>query len=379
VEEVRAAGTSSVEDLLDSGQLRRLAKVAAEAENKGAGEGAQKVALATRDEVEAYERKLRRQKWGAYLSAVTFVAILGGAAVKIIQLETRTKAFAGVEVEPNNTPAEATRMPFGRTATGYLGKRLDPGHGDRDFYAVDVPSIPGENPPTLSTVRLRVTALPNFAMCTMIYRQGLSTALGQYCVGRPSKDLVIPALRLEPGRYLVAVMQDLDPYGTLAPFIHENVSDPYTLTVEPSTGGPAAEIEPNDQVASANRVAPGGAITGTIAWARDEDLYCVAPDTAGAVRWKVRTEPRAGGAVIEATPMRGAQDGAPVRVHAGMGKLTATDVQTPWTSGPVGPDEGGAPRCLRVRLTNDPWAGAQSAIVPSGGSEPYVVEVEAVP
>jgi len=41
--------------------------------------------------------------------------------------------------------------------------------------------------------------------------------------------------------------------------------------------------------------------------------------------------------------------------------------------------EGEGPRCLRVRLTNDPWSGAAAAMVPNGGSEAYVIEVEAAP
>src|SRR5262249_20380951 len=144
-------------------------------------------------------------------------------------------------------------LPFGTSITGYIGKRLDPTRGDRDFYAVDIPA-PGQQ--ALALVKLTLTALPNFATCTLLYRQGFDTALGQYSVGRPGRDLQISAPRLAPGRYFLAVLQDLDPYGGMPPFIHENVSDPYILTIAPASPRTDEEIEPNDQFASANPIRP---------------------------------------------------------------------------------------------------------------------------
>jgi len=54
------------------------------------------------------------------------------------------------------------------------------------------------------------------------------------------------------------------------------------------------------------------------------------------------------------------------------------DAMSPWTSMPVPPDADFA-RCLRVRLVYDPWTSERSSVVPSGGSEEYVVDVEAAP
>lgn len=367
VDEVRAAGTSSVEDLLDSGQLRRLTRVSS-TDVQGA---VAKVEIATRDEVEHYERKLRRQRWGALASIGVFLAGLGAGGVKLFFHE-RAELTRGREIEPNDSAREATRMPFGSSIEGYLGKRREVGKGDRDFYAVDVPR-------EAAVVSLKVTALPNFAMCTLLYRQGFDSALGQYCVGRPGRELSIPALRLEPGRYFLAVLQDLDPYGGVVPFVHENVSDPYALTIGVSAPRPGEEIEPNDQVASANAIMPGAAMKATIGWTRDEDVLCVPPGTAGAIRWRVKDVVRDAGAVLEATVMRGTLDGAPVRVHAGVGKASSTDAQSPWLSERIAEDEGAGQRCLRLRLTNDPWSGAAAAMIPNGGSEVYVVEVEPAP
>jgi hypothetical protein len=275
-------------------------------------------------------------------------------------------------MEPNNTAAEANPLPFGASISGTLGRRLDATHGDRDFYSVEVPSSGQPQ----AVVKMRVTALPNFGTCTLLYKQGFDTPLGQYCVGRPGRDLFVSGLRLDPGRYFLTVLQDLDPYGGPPPFLHENVSDAYAVTLGPASPEPGEEVEPNDQVASANPVQPGVPVHGTFAWARDVDVFC-APPGAPTLRWVVRDVPRDAGTVLEATPMAGSLEGGPVRVHVGAGKVTTSDVQSPWRSPPL--PEGDAPRCLRLRLTTDPRTPASTVVVPTGSPEAYTIEAEVAP
>ncbi|MEZ4311139.1 MAG: serine/threonine-protein kinase [Polyangiaceae bacterium] len=366
IEQLRAVGTSSVETLLDSGAVRKLETARPEGT-------AARVDIATRDEVERYERKLRRQRY----TAAGFIAVLllgaAGAAAKYVT--SRKPTFTGLEAEPNDTAADANLVPFGRTMSGYLGRRLDAAHGDRDFYAVDVPAPPGAS---VATTRLRVTALPNIPMCTMLYRSGLTTAIAQYCVGRPGRDLVVPSLRLEAGRYFIAVVQDMDPYGPQPPpFVFENVSDAYSVTLEAGERTPGVETEPNDQVAAAVSVASGESVTGTLAWTRDEDIYCVRAAAGERVRFRVTDTARDVGTVLEVTPLRGTEEGAAIRVHLS-GKAdpsSSGDVLSPWESELV-QAEHDAPRCIRVRLTLDPWVTSRTFTVPNGGTEPYQVDVE---
>jgi hypothetical protein len=210
-------------------------------------------------------------------------------------------------------------------------------------------------------------------MCTMLYRAGFADAIGQYCVGRAGKDLFIPALRLDPGRYFVAVLQDLGAYGGAPTFVQEDVSDTYSVLAEAATPEPGTEIEPNDQVASATELAPGRPCTATIGWARDEDVFCVPATVNEPIRWRVHAGFRDAG-VLEATAIRGGEEGRRVRIHAdGTGRATETDALSPWQSGAVLADET-APRCLRVRLAADPWSAERGGATPSGGSAPYVVE-----
>jgi hypothetical protein len=133
-----------------------------------------------------------------------------------------------VEIEPNNTAAEATPLTIGQPMTGQIGRRLDATHGDRDFYAFEVPAQGGGKAP----LRLRVSATPSMALCAMLYAPGFADPIGQYCAGRPGKDVVVPSLGLDPGRYLIVVLQDLDGHGGPAPLVQESVSDTYTVLIE---------------------------------------------------------------------------------------------------------------------------------------------------
>ncbi|MFS8069662.1 MAG: hypothetical protein ACMG6S_25130, partial [Byssovorax sp.] len=380
IEELKSVGIASVDNLLDSGQLRRLARTSAvDAAPAAPGATARPLAeIATRDEVFAYERKLRNQRYGAIVGLVATLVVAAAGGAKLLQLNlARAREFKGVEVEPNDSAKEATLVPLGREVTAQLGRRLDPTHGDRDFFAFDIPAAPSSGG-TSALIKLEVSALPNLAMCTLIYKQGFSTALGQYCVGRAGRDLVIPTLRLEPGRYLITELQDLDPYGGPPPFIYENISDSYKLLVAAVEPEPGHEIEPNDQVASAEQIAPGNAITASIGWAHDEDVFCIPAQTPGKIRWKVRDGLRDTG-LVQATPIVGGDEGAPVRIHSGSsGKTSPSDVLNPWISPPIAGSDI-VPRCIRIALGKDTWAGERASVMPSGGSETYTVEVEPVP
>jgi eukaryotic-like serine/threonine-protein kinase len=384
VAETEAAGASSVEALLSSASVRGLALATGDTAAGGsAGESAlNQRAIATRDEVEAYERKLRRKRYGALVFMALVVVALGAAAVQLVVLTPKDE-FTGVEREPNNTPGEANPLPLGRSVSGFLGKRLDPARSDRDFYAFDVPPEASTGPTGAVLLSLRTSALPNMAMCTFLYKQGLSTVMGRYCVGRPARDLLIPALLISPGRYLIAVMQDQDEYGgPFPPLVFENISDTYALEVSTAEADPSKEIEPNDQIAAAASLAPGGAISASFAWARDEDIFCVADGTKPSIRWSVTDVARSAGAVLEVTPLRGTLEEAKVRVHvSGKGALSEGDVMSPWIGPPMKPssETSAGPRCIRARLVQDPWSSDRSTVIPSGGSEAYVIKVEAVP
>ena len=142
-----------------------------------------------------------------------------------------------------------------RVERGQLGKRIDDTHGDRDFYAVE---IPASAPAAQSLLKLQVSALPTTATCVILYKPGFEDAVGQYCGGRPGRDISIsvsifipipiPILALDPGRYLLVVLQDVDSYGGERPPIQESISDSYTVLAASVAKPPEPERSANEQV-----------------------------------------------------------------------------------------------------------------------------------
>lgn len=373
VDEGSALGSSSIETLLDSNTVRGMSAAPAGDEHPSRID---KSLIATRNELEAFERKLRRKRYGVWLVLIVLITLpttIAAARLKKLRSDPSSE-FNGLEHEPNDAAANANYLPFGSSIAGYLGKRLDAARSDRDFYAIDIPAQNGDAP---VLIKVSTTALPNIATCTFLYRQGLPTALGQYCVGRLGRDLLIPALRLEPGRYVFAVLQDMDPYGRVqTPLVHENVSDTYTLGTEPAEADSTLETEPNDQIPQASIIAPGSSITASLRWARDEDIICAEPSSKGDIRWIVSDVVREAGTVLDVTPIQGGLEQPSVRIHTSSGfSPSDTDQKSPW---PYVMQSGSSTRCLRFRLVPDPLSSDRAPPVPPGAAEAYVVHAELV-
>ncbi len=357
VHELARGGSSSLERLLDSHEMRKLADADADA--------------ATRDEVEAYERKLRARGRFAWtlLALILICALL--VLVRVWRDVNRPPPFAGREREPNDAASLATAVPFGAKVSGQLGKRLDRERSDRDFFRIDVPADG-------SVLQLELTSLPNLASCLSIYAVGSESPLGRYCSGAPARDLEIPALRVEPGSYLFAVMQDRDQYTREpAPPVFENISDDYVLSVNRAAAAPEAEVEPNDVPAVAGRIAPGGTLRGRFAWMRDVDVACV-DAAAGRVRFVVEDlGARARAAVLQVTPLAGPDHDIPMRVYrAGAGvKPSPTDTISPYKSAPIALS--GAPTCISLSLVPNPHMPGEPPLVAPAGEEEYAIHVEA--
>jgi serine/threonine-protein kinase len=379
VDVLRAGNVSSVEMLVDSSELRSLQQKGAAAlettQLAGVAPGRQ---AATRDEVEAFERSLARQRLLGQVGLVIAIVVVAAGGVRAWTVATAKPAFDGKETEPNDDAAHANVVPFGTRVQGYVGKRLSPQSSDRDFFAFDVPA-------GTSVARLRTTALPNFATCTWLYRAGSPDPLARLCTTAPGRDLEVPALRVEPGRYFVAVLQDVDPYGRDAvPPVFENVSDPYEVEFGPESAPSSLEIEPNDTPQLATRVRPGMETRGALAFHRDIDVFCPPDNSGGGVRWLVKDavdRARDAGAVVEATVERGGnKEAVKVVIHRNgvQGPAGPTQIVGPWTSPKVTLDGAPGTGCLTLRLVPDPWANTERK-VPPPGPEHYSVKLEDAP
>jgi serine/threonine-protein kinase len=330
--------------------------------------------IATREELENYERKLRRTRYGAYVMLLVLVVAVAMAA--LYGVRQTVKAFNGFEEEPNDSRAQPNALPLTREIRGRLGKRIDAKTGDRDFFRFVVPGDEND----VQFIRFAVSALPNIAMCSFLFRAGYRDTVARFCVGRAGQDLVVPATRITGGEYYLALVQDMEARSGEA-FVYENVSDNYRLRVETVTPVAGDEVEPNDREQMAQLVTPGVEMVGTLPWRGDEDVYCAPSKLAEKLRWTLSDEPRPAGTVIELTPLASGTPGPLMRVHGpkmkpfGRMRLPA-DVNAPYTSPPYPTDHG--ERCVRLRLTSDPWVrqDARFRLHPNGAKYRLKLSVE---
>lgn len=227
------------------------------------------VVAATRDEVERYERQLRRQSRIRLALAGAFVLGAPGAFFVAWQRrEAQPDRPLTNEREPNNQPGQENALAPNVAVEAYLGRRIDPTQGDVDVYAIEVP-------PGVDAVALRVTEIPNIDLVVELFAVGRSdpiVVLDAMPMGGPE---AAPNLPLTAGRYLVRVHErrEAGRHPT------ENVSDAYRISWTPTTRTDVDEREWNDTPAQAETLtldAAGSAERrGYIGWNGDRDTYCL--------------------------------------------------------------------------------------------------------
>jgi len=321
------------------------------------------------EDVDQYQRRLSRGKLRVW-ATVLGVACATGAGIWALRMRAAAPVpFIGAEVEPNDRAPEANTLPFGEKIRGQIGQRIDAERSDRDFFRTTVPK-------GTRFARLWFRALPNIAPCIFAYRADVDEPFARFCVGQPARDLVIPALKVEPGEYLFAIFQDREQYtDEPPPPVLENVSDTYEFDVTATDGAADMEQEPNETRETANTIEPDSSIRARLSWMRDVDTFC-AKNWTPPIRFVVEDNtPRPRGAVLEVTPLGGAGEGIPVYVHhvRGHGTVNDHDVKSPWR-GPIIKAPGSA--CLSVTLYRDSWADPPLPHVPPASDQEYVVRVE---
>jgi eukaryotic-like serine/threonine-protein kinase len=361
VAELAEGDRRTVSALLDSGEMRKLAKQAD-------GED-----VATRDEVASYERTLRRRGVFAWSLAGAGVLSVSALGLHLYTTLTAPPSFQGFELEPNNAASEARLLPFPLDVRGRLGQRLDRERSDRDFFKLPVPEGG-------ATLELGFEPLPNLASCLWLFAPDTDAPFSRYCTGKPGLKLSIPALKLEPGHWIIAVMQDREAYfENETPPVYENVSDDYRLTLRSTQATPERETEPNDAAPLGNVIPLGGTLRGRLAFAKDRDLLC-APANATRVRFSVEDaveRPRSRYSVLEVTSRGGPDNGIPVRVHRASSnvKPTPRDVVGAFLGQTISVDAANPP-CVELTLVPNPWGPAPPAIVALPGDEEYLVRLE---
>ncbi len=245
---------------LESGKLARV---------KGASlptKSGRQRKLATRGDVDEFERQIRRRSLLTSFLAVLLVA--GVVAGGVYAFLRRPQEQPTTETEPNNELTEPNDLPAGVTFTAYLGRRLASDRSDADIYRL---SNPGGG---RRTVRVEVTGIPNMDITFELYRQGITTPLLTADSGGIGQPEVVPNFVIDGDTYYLRVREFWES-GRLPT---ENVSDPYTVrwqVVEPAEGD---EAEVNDSIERAQDIEAGETVRGYIGWGGDEDVYCLAGD-----------------------------------------------------------------------------------------------------
>jgi serine/threonine-protein kinase len=227
-------------------------------------------AVATRDDVDAYERRLRRRARLSY--AVLAAAALGLASASAWAWTQRAEPVRSIELEPNDTPLEATLLPEGSAVRAYLGRRLDEQRSDADFYRLRGAGGRRE-------VRLEVGAIPNMDVVVEVFRASEATPLLVANSGGVGEPETVPNFPLEGATHYLRVREVWES----GRYPSENVSDAYDVRWTLLAEDAGREREVNDTVPRGEPVEPSGARSGYIGWRGDRDTYCATGSLRGYV------------------------------------------------------------------------------------------------
>lgn len=225
-----------------------------------------KVAVATRSDVDRFERTLRTQDVLGRVLLVALIVLTAGVSWWAWGGEN-TPSAPTEESEPNDTPTNADEAWLGTPIEGQLGLRMSTTDSDADVYRV-VGLRPDDH-----YLRIDASGLPNLDM-----------AVDVFVLGRPDPLLVIdggglgapervPALPIDPSaRYLVRVRESL----IAGRYPTENLTDHYVLTLDRTTPAENEEREPNDGALHGESIELGTSRMGYLGWPGDNDAFCLA-------------------------------------------------------------------------------------------------------
>src|SRR5690606_4403593 len=243
---------------LDSGRHAHLGAVVRTSDEEGE--------IATRGDIDRYERRLRRRS--LISRAFALLLVVGLIGLGGFAWFHRPTPIATRESEPNDLISQADPLPEGLRVEAYLGKRMNEEQSDADFYRLD------NQGGARRTVRIEVTAIPNMDLVFELFREGISSPLLTADSGGMGAPEVVPNFVIEGPTYYLRV-RELWESGR---FPTENVSDPYTVRWSFVTPEADEEREVNDSLELAEPIRLGESRRGYIGWGGDEDSYCLAED-----------------------------------------------------------------------------------------------------
>ncbi|MBX5484420.1 MAG: serine/threonine protein kinase [Myxococcaceae bacterium] len=208
--------------------------------------------VASREDFDRFERSLRRNRVLLPIAAVT---LLAAAGVGGWQLLARSQAdrVRTAELEPNDDPGRATKIPFGAEVTGTIGVATSADRSDVDVYEVTLP--------TAQAVTIELSGVPDLNLVLTAHEMADATGTG--AGGKPATlpTLVtlddgrvgagerVDGLKVKAGALFLRIQER--PHASEPPGRppRSNPNLPYTLVVRPTGKTDRLEDEPrNDTV-----------------------------------------------------------------------------------------------------------------------------------
>lgn len=225
--------------------------------------------LATRKDLDSYERRLRTR--GALMTAflVVLLAGVGVGAFYLWQEHAPQVATLTHELEPNDMPDQAQVLPPDTPVRGFIGRRQSEEYGDSDVYAIANPG--GER----RVLEVSLSGVPNIDTVIDVVRAGHANPVLTADTGPEGFAEGVANFPIRGPDYYLRVRER----WVRGQLPVENISDEYVIEwrfVEP---GPDEEVEVNDSLELATPIAVGAARSGYIGWGGDVDHYCLSADS----------------------------------------------------------------------------------------------------
>ena len=221
-----------------------------------------------RSDIDEFERSLKRRRLATRVGLPLLVAAVAVAGVSLAMRSGGEKADT-VEHEPNNTPGYANLLPMGMIVRGTIGKALEGGQSDVDYFRVPA----GGGPRVFSA---RVEGVPGMDLVLELFdAQGRRIAKAD-AHGRGGGEWLQP-IAIPTTESFLAVRQVW--IQGLVPT--ESPNDRYALTARWGPPEPSWELEPNDWEAVATPVVAGASVRGYLGDADDKDWFAVVSDKDG--------------------------------------------------------------------------------------------------
>lgn len=215
--------------------------------------------MLSREDFDSFERKIRVQRAVAPIVALLVLGVAGLAAVHWWKSES-IEVVSGAEVEPNDQPDQATRIPLGTAVQGSIGASTT--DGDRDLYVTNVAAGPhrlsltgvADLNLTLEVLQLDRVQKEDGATVEKLVRK---LWLDDVSLGEGER---VDGLNLAEGLVYLRVQERAFCTEPNRPSREKSLV-PYTLLLEPMRTEGVTELEPDDTTSTAQPLPLTRAVT----------------------------------------------------------------------------------------------------------------------